>query len=278
MAAATPAAAVSILRERVAMLTGAAPEGIERLAGGDLSEVLLVSRPGLPPVVAKSGGNVAAEALMLRTLAEAGVPVPSVEGEFGEILLISHVAHDEAFTPRAWSDIGRQVRAMHSRVGDHYGWPSDYAFGSVRLDNRQRRDWPGFWAEQRLVAAAATLDLPWRERVERLAGRLSGLLPPAPAAALLHGDLWTGNILVRDGAMAALIDPACYRGDAEVDLAMLCLFGAPDDAFWEAYGPPESGWRERRCVYQLFPALVHLRLFGASYAPLVERLLAQAGA
>lgn len=255
------------------MLTGAAPEAIERLAGGDLSEVLLVPRPGMPSVVAKSGAHVAAEALMLRTLAEAGVPVPSVEGEFGDVLLISHVEHDGAFTPRAWADIGVQVRAMHGHIGADYGWPSDHAFGSVRLDNRQRRDWPRFWGEQRLMATAATLDLPWRTRVERLASRLNDMLPATPPAALLHGDLWTGNILVRDGALAALIDPACYHGDAEVDLAMLCLFGAPDGAFWEAYGALEPGWAERRSIYQLFPALVHLRLFGPSYAPLVERLL-----
>ncbi len=262
------------------MLTGALPEGIERLAGGDLSEVLLVPRPGLPAVVAKSGSHVAGEALMLRTLAEAGVPVPAVEGEYGDVLLISHVEHDGAFTPRAWADIGRGVRAMHGHIAadGEYGWPSDYAFGSVRLDNRQRRDWPGFWGEQRLVAAAGTLDRPWRERVERLAARLGEWLPVAPAPALLHGDLWAGNILVRAGALAALIDPACYHGDAEVDLAMLCLFGEPDEAFWEAYGPLESGWPERRCCYQLFPALVHLRLFGPSYAPLVDRLLTEAGA
>ncbi len=58
---------------------------------------------------------------------------------------------------------------------------------------------------------------------------------------------------------------------------MLCLFGAPEASFWEAYGEPAPGWRERRPLYQLFPALVHLRLFGTSYAPLVERLLGEAG-
>ena len=36
----------------------------------------------------------------------------------------------------------------------------------------------------------------------------------------------------------------------------------------------EPGWEERLPVYQLFPALVHLRLFGAAYAPMVDRLLA----
>ncbi len=106
-----------------------------------------------------------------------------------------------------------------------------------------------------------------------LAARLAGLLPPAPPPAFLHGDLWTGNILVEGGRLAALVDPACYGGDAEVDLAMLTLFDTPPEPFWEAYGEPEPGWEQRRTLYQLFPALVHLRLFGATYAGLVERLL-----
>lgn len=250
-------------------------ERLRRLAGGDLSEVLLVPRDGADPVVAKSGSNVAAEAQMLRALAGAGVPAPGIEGEYDGVLMIAHVENDDAFTPRAWADIGRRIRGLHSHEGEDYGWPSDYGFGTVRLDNRQRGDWPGFWAEQRLIAAAGTLDRPWRERVDIVAARIGELLPDRPVPALLHGDLWTGNILVRGGALAALIDPACYHGDAEVDLAMLCLFGAPDAAFWDGYGPLAPGAAERRPVYQLFPALVHMRLFGASYAALVDRLLGQ---
>jgi len=261
----------------VAALTGVAAERLERLAGGDLSEVLLVPRAG-GAVVAKSGPQVATEAQMLRALAEAGVRVPAVDAEFGNILLIEHVPHDGAFSPRAWADIGGAVRAMHERHGDSYGWPSDYAFGTVLIDNRQRGDWPEFWSEQRLISAASLLDRPWRERVERLAARVRDLLPSEPPPALLHGDLWGGNILVSGGRMAALIDPACYHGHAEVDLAMLCLFGAPDPAFWEAYGALEPGWEERRTLYQLFPALVHLRLFGPSYGSLVDRLLGSVGA
>lgn len=261
----------------MATLTGVPTERLERLAGGDLSEVLLVRRPGMPAAVAKSGPHVGSEAAMLRALAAAGVPVPAVEAEFGDILLIEYVENDGALTPRAWRDIGARVRALHAVRGEQYGWSTDYAFGSVLVDNRQGSDWPGFWGEQRLVSAASLLDRPWRERVERLAGRMRELLPAQPPAALLHGDLRASNVLVRHGGLAAFIDPACYHGDPEVDLAMLCLFGAPDAGFWEAYGPLEPGWEGRRPLYQLFPALVHMRLFGASYGGLVDRLLKAAG-
>ena len=267
---------MSLFARRVAAVTGIAEDRLERLAGGDLSEVLLVPRHD-GAVVAKGGPAVATEAAMLRALLGAGLPAPRVEGEFEGVLLLQHVANDQIFSRAAWADIGTILRRLHDRTGPLYGWPVDFRLGTVELDNRERSDWPAFWAEQRLVAAAALLDRPWRERVAALAARLPDLLPHAPPAAWLHGDLWSGNILVSSGRVAALIDPACYHGDAEVDLAMLTLFDSPPDTFWESYGALSPGWESRRPLYQLFPALVHFRLFGPSYGGLVDRLLLQAG-
>ena len=261
--------------QRVAALTGTDEQAIERLSGGDLSQVLLLRRPDGRCTVAKGGPAVGTEAAMLRALAGAGVPVPVVEGEFDGILLIEHVPNDGVFSARAWIDIGSTLRRLHEHQAERYGWPVDYRIGSVELNNREGSDWPRFWAEQRLVPAASVLDRPWRERVERLAQRLGDLLPLSPPASFLHGDLWSGNILVADGRVAALIDPACYYGDPEVDLAMVSLFAAPPPDFQESYGALDPGWEERRAVYQLFPALVHLRLFGQSYASLADRLLAR---
>ena len=263
---------------RVAALTGVAETRLERLAGGDLSEVLLVRREDGHLSVAKGGPAVGTEAAMLRALAAAGAPAAAVEAEHDGVLLLAYVRHDGLFSARTWADIGAALSRLHRVCGDRYGWPADYALGTVQLDNRRTAEWPAFWGEQRLAATAALLDRPWRERVGRLVERLGDRLPAHPPAAFLHGDLWSGNMLVADGRLAALIDPACYHGDAEVDLAMLTLFDTPPDDFWSAYGPLAPGWRERRPIYQLFPALVHLRLFGAGYASMVERLLAAAGA
>lgn len=264
--------------ERVAALTGVAGDGIERLAAEGLSEVLLVRRPDGLPIVAKSSPSVVAEASMLRVIAAAGVPVPLVEGEHDAVLLLEYLANDGVFSARAWADAGTAIRRLHDRTGAVYGWPVDYAIGTVALDNRESLDWPRFWGEQRLAATAALIDRPLRERVERLAARLGDLLPAAPTPALLHGDLWAGNMLVADGRLVSLIDPACYHGDAEVDLAMLELFSSPPPEFWEAYGALPPGRAERLPIYQLFPALAHLRLWGAAYIPMVERLLATVGA
>ncbi|MDB5672042.1 MAG: Fructosamine-3-kinase [Alphaproteobacteria bacterium] len=262
---------------RVAGLTGVAEERLERIAGGDLSEILLVPRPDGSAVVAKGGAAVATEAAMLRALLGAGIPAPRVEAEYDRVLILERIVNDAVFSPAAWSSIGSALRKLHVIGDEHYGWPVNYRLGTVELDNRQRRGWPTWWGEQRLLNTAAVLDRPWRERVERLVATLADRLPVDPPAAWLHGDLWSGNILVSGGQLAALIDPACYFGHCEVDLAMLSLFDTPPPEFWEAYST-EPGWEDRRPIYQLFPALVHLRLFGATYAGMVDRLLKAAGA
>jgi fructosamine-3-kinase len=268
---------VTAFAQRVAEATHVPADRLERLSGGDLSEVLLVRRGDGRQSVAKGGTGVATEAAMLRALADAEMPVPLVEGELDGVLLLEHIPNDAVFSERAWGSLGEALRRLHDRDGGSYGWPVDYQLGTVTLENRERSDWPGFWAEQRLAATAAILDRPWRERVAALLPRLGDILPSGPPPSLLHGDLWTGNILVRDGALAALIDPACYHGHSEVDLAMLTLFDEPPATFWHAYGATHPGWEERRTIYQLFPALVHLRLFGASYGGMVDRLLSAAG-
>lgn len=269
---------MSAFAGRVAALLGVLEDRLERLAADSVSEVLLVRREHGQLSVAKHSPAAAAEAGMLRALAAAGVPAPMVQAEHEQMLLLDFIENDAVFSARAWADVGGRLRVLHQRTGETYGWPVDYSIGTVTLHNRETGNWLRFWGEQRLVATAAVLDRPWRERVEKVAARLGDLLPPAPPAALLHGDLWPGNILVRDGALVGLVDPACYFGHAEVDLAMLDLFCAPPDEFREAYGPREAGWRERRPVYQLFPALAHVRLWGASYYGMADRLLAQLGA
>ena len=158
-----------------------------------------------------------------------------------------------------------------------YGWPIDYAFGPVAIANGWAEDWPRFWAERRLLVHLPHLPSALARRVEALAADLPNRLPARPTPALLHGDLWSGNILVAGDQVSGLIDPACYHGHTEVDLAMLGLFDQPEAAFYEVYGFLESGHDERTAIYRLWPALVHLRLFGAGYRPMVERLFQATG-
>lgn len=248
----------------------------EPLHGGDLSEVALVTLDDGQRLVAKRGPLVDAEARMLSTMAMLYAPVPEVlHAEHGLICL--EYLEEAAPGPRRWSDFGQALARMHSWDGQGYGWGEDYAFGSLRIPNETLPTWPEFWAERRLLPFLPYLPAGLGSRIEALCAGLGEHLPRAPKPALLHGDLWTGNLLFT-AERAVMIDPAAYYGHSEVDLAMLSLFGEPDPAFWRGYGKLEPGYSERDPIYKLWPALVHLRLFGESYAPLVDRLLTEAGA
>ena len=108
--------------------------------------------------------------------------------------------------------------------------------------------------------------------VSPVVGRLGELLPPG-GPALLHGDLWWGNVLFGSDGRAWVIDPSVHGGHPEEDLAMLGLFGEVPDRLRAAYGevrPLSPGWEERVALFQLYPLLVHTVLFGGGYRAQAE--------
>jgi fructosamine-3-kinase len=260
----------------IGRLFGAVPAGLHRLQGGDLSEVWKVRLADGRNVVAKAGPLVLREARMLEAMAESGAPVPRVLANEKTLIVMEYLPEARP-GPDSWRALGAGLARLHETTAARYGWPADYAFGEVAIPNARGADWLAFWTDHRLLEGRDVLPAGLAHRLDRLAHRLPDLIPDSPPAALLHGDLWTGNALFTE-AGAYLIDPACYHGDAEVDLAMLELFGRPHDAFYEVYGRPGGDWDSRRAVYQLWPALVHLRLFGTGYIGMVEDRLARLGA
>ena len=266
---------MSAAAEAATRLLGRPVVDARRLSGGDLSQVFRVLLQDGGAMIAKQGATAIAEAAMLRAISASGVPAPNVHAAEGEWLLMEEVAHDGA-VHAAWPDLGRALGLLHGVRETRYGWPADHCFGPVRIENGWAETWPSFWAERRLRCHLPHLPVTLGRRIERLADRLGELLPDRPDAALLHGDLWSGNILVADGKVRALIDPACYHGHREVDLAMLSLFDRPPPSFFGALAP-EPGWRERQPIYRLWPLVVHLRLFGRCYAESVAGALSEAG-
>ncbi|HMI18863.1 MAG TPA: fructosamine kinase family protein [Sphingomonas sp.] len=261
--------------EAAARLLGQPVARTRRLSGGDLSAVFYLTLADGSACIAKQADTALAEADMLRAIAATGAPAPNILAANDAWLIMEEIAHDGRLES-AWPDLARMLGLLHAADGGRYGWPADHGFGPVRIENAWSENWPDFWSNRRLRCHLPYIGRALGQRIERLADRLSDLLPPQPRAALLHGDLWGGNILVAGGRVSALIDPACYHGDREVDAAMLTLFDRPPPAFFEALNL-EQGWRERQPVYRLWPLLVHLRLFGDSYGDSVGAALSTLG-
>jgi fructosamine-3-kinase len=73
-----------------------------------------------------------------------------------------------------------------------------------------------------------------------------------------------------------LFDPAVYYGSREMELAFTQLFGGFDRSFYTAYHdvfPIAPGFTSRVDIYNLYPLLVHVNMFGSSYLYGVDRTL-----
>ncbi|GAB2964676.1 fructosamine kinase family protein [Streptomyces heilongjiangensis] len=261
-------------------LTGREAAGERRLSG-TLTEVTLDD--GRAVIVKRADGPDAAraEAAGLRWLAEAGaVPVPAVHGQEGDRLVLDRIRQGPAGAAAA-ARFGESLAALHAAGAPAFGaappgGPEHASIGHAPLRNVPGADWPGWYAEHRvlpylrLAVDGGTLRPAEAALVEEVCARLPDLAGPAEPPARLHGDLWNGNVLWGADGRTWLIDPAAHGGHRETDLAMLALFGCPHlDRVLDGYqrtAPPAAGWRDRVGLHQLFPLLVHTVLFGRGYA------------
>jgi fructosamine-3-kinase len=180
-----------------------------------------------------------------------------------------------------WETLGQQLAALHKIHGTASGLDHDNYIGSLPQSNKQHARWCDFFVHERLspqlkrAVDAGSAPANWVKRFGHLFGKLDSLLPDEPVS-LLHGDLWQGNIIINALGAPCLIDPAVYYGHREADLAMTQLFGGFDDAFYVAYReayPLQDGYGERFELYNLYPLLVHLNLFGQTYRDPIESVL-----
>lgn len=264
---------------------GFPPAQLTPLAGGCIAEVFRVDLREGGAAAAKwsAAGGLAVEAFMLgRLAATSTIPVPEVLVGDDRLLVMRYVDHAGALGAAGEAEAGRLLAALHAVRGPHFGYDRDTVIGPLPQPNPPTARWIDFFREHRLrymadrAHEAGRLTTTTRARLDRLAGRLGEWIDEPAHPALLHGDLWSGNVLAKDGAVAAFIDPAIYWGHPEMDLAFAGLFGGLGEGFLGGYAEAASiapGFREvRRDLCNLWPLLVHARLFGGSYAGQVDRI------
>ena len=213
------------LAEAAAALLGGTLRTAKALRGGCLSQILLITLDDGQEAIVKGGGSSPVEAAMLRAIADSGAPAPQVFAAEGGILVMEAMRADGGLS-NAWTSLGKALAKLHAAKGNACGWTDDYAFGTVTIENGWMKSWPVFWAERRLLSNCSHVASALGRRIEVLAADLPNRLPELAAPSLLHGDLWGGNILATGNEVTAFIDPACYYGHGEVDIAMLNLFEA----------------------------------------------------
>lgn len=266
---------------------------VAAVGGGCIAQACRIETEGASYFLKWGIGDVAetfpAEASGLQALADAAAPlvVPEVEAqqpatESRPAFLAMQWINSGRKGLHFWSSFGEGLAALHEHTGEAYGFGSDNYIGRLPQRNETERRWPRFFREHRLAPQVnmardqGAWKAAWDDPLHALYRRLPDMLPEQPPASIVHGDLWSGNYMVTAIGEPALVDPATYYGHREVDLAMTELFGGFDDAFYDAYRaawPLESGYEERRDVYNLYHLMNHLNHFGGRYAGSVAAAL-----
>jgi len=236
-----------------------------RRLGGDA----WIVEAGGRTLVAKFGPGSLDEADGLRRLSgvPGAPPVPDVVIA-EDNLLVTTAVDQVGRTPGHDESLGRALAALHDAPFPRWGGGSSW-IGACRVDPSARPDAAEFYGA-RISELAARCGLE-----ESMAPVVAGLgeLLPLGGPALLHGDLWWGNVLFGSDGRSWLIDPSVHGGHPEEDLAMLALFGAVPDRLLNAYTevrPLSPGWQDRVALFQLYPLLVHSVLFGSGYRAQAE--------
>lgn len=231
----------------------------------------------------------AAEADGLEEMASANamrIPTVVCHGVSGKqsYLVLEYIAFTRG-SDNAFEQLGEQLVRLHRKTARQFGWHRDNTIGATPQPNAWCDDWLEFLRDQRLgfqaeLAARNGGGHSLRQKCDRLLSGLDFFFESyRPEACLLHGDLWSGNYAFDEHDQPVIFDPAVYYGDRESDLAMTELFGGFAPGFYEGYNeawPLESGYPERRDIYQLFHLINHLT-HGPGYAGQVERILQRFG-
>ena len=229
------------------------------------------------------------EAYMLGELARySELPVPAVTIAEPDLLVMDFIETDGGgISAPVERHAAELIACLHATPRASFGYARNTLIGPLPQPNPEASHWIPFFREHRLLAMAraaqteGSLPAKLLIRIERLGHRLENYLIEPAAPSLLHGDLWTGNVLVRGDRVAGFVDPAIYCGHPEIELAFTTMFGTFGRAFFDSYEalqPLEPGFHDLRCaIYNLYPTLVHVRLFGSAYLAAIERTLARVG-
>ena len=280
------------IRAQIEAVLTVQADDIAPLSGGCVGQVYRVRLADGRTLVAKVDESarpvLAAEGFMLRYLAEhSDLPVPAVIHDSDRLLLMSYLPGDSRFNRAAQAQAAELLAALHNITAPAYGLEQATLIGGLNQPNPWTDSWLDFFREQRLLYMAneglrsGRLPRSIMPRLEKFCARLDKWLAEPERPSLLHGDVWTTNVLAVGGQITGFVDPAIYYGHPEIELAFTTLFGTFGESFFARYRElrpiPPGFFEERRDIYNLYPLLVHVRLFGGSYVHSVDQTLRRFG-
>jgi protein-ribulosamine 3-kinase len=179
-----------------------------------------------------------------------------------------------------WESFATQLAKMHQTKNNYFGLDHSNFIGKLEQVNTLTNKWIDFYYEFRigrqlkLAIDSGKLDKNLHARCDKMFMLLSTEIP-TEEPSLLHGDLWSGNLIFNQNHEAVFIDPAIYYGHREMDIAMMKLFGGFEMGFefYQDLYPIEHNLKDRLSFYQLYYILVHVNLFGGNYIQSAKKIM-----
>jgi protein-ribulosamine 3-kinase len=260
---------------------GGGSDALVELIHTNVGDFVLKAFPGAPDARARLAGEAAGLAALGAATASLVVPCPITDWQPEPFLLMEYLAvrrparDIDAQLGRALAELHRAGPSTNNSASSgQYGFVVDTWCGATKQPNPWCDSWCRFYAEARLgwqIEMASTrgyLTSTDRTCLQHIVDRLDDLLmEPPEGPALIHGDLWAGNVLATP-AGPAVIDPAVSYAHREMEFGMTTLFGGLGRRGMAAYQevwPLDDGWEQRLPLYQLYHLLNHLNLFGPGY-------------
>jgi protein-ribulosamine 3-kinase len=210
------------------------------------------------------------------------VRVPSVIHTDDQFILMEYIQNGRA-DKDTFYNLGKNIAELHKIKMKYFGFKEDNFIGSNPQKNPFSSSWVDFFFENRLkfqyklAESKKLLNLEIKQGFKLLEKKIHKIIENEGEPSLIHGDLWSGNILVDKSSKAVLIDPAVYYGNREAEFGILTLFGGSIGVeFFRGYNESyllSDGWEERNKIYQLYHLLNHLNLFGKGYWPQIIEIL-----
>ncbi|MCK5546970.1 MAG: fructosamine kinase family protein [Rhodospirillaceae bacterium] len=279
-------------KQKIEKITNREVRELRPLSGGCVGDVYRVHMENGADLVVKlgqMGSGLELEGYCLNHLSTHGdLPVPDVLFASDEILLMTYLESGESIGHGAAAHAGELVAHMHlvSAQGG-FGFEKDTTIGGLHQPNPWNKNWVDFFKDHRLLymggVAMEAGNLPGAifSRLEKFTGDLDRWIETPEKSSLIHGDMWTGNVLAANGRISGFVDPAAYYADAEIELAFTQMFGTFNQIFFDSYKnirPIKPGFfEERLSIYNLYPLLVHVRLFGGGYVNSIDGTLRKFG-
>ena len=267
----------SSIQQQVEAILGEKIDSSLPISGGCIADALCITTESKQKFFLKSaqGINSRVEANGLKELAKAKcIRVPEVIHVDDHFLVLEYIASNNR-KPVFMENLGRQIAKLHRFQGDIYGFFEDNYIGATEQVNRAMADWPSFYWQNRLLyqfqlaEKAGYIDSSTQRLFKNFEANYSKIISGSEnTISLLHGDLWSGNVLSDENGLPVIIDPAVYYGDREAEFGMITLFGGFDARAHASYNsiyPLADGFEDRLDLYRLYHIMNHLNLFGRSY-------------